>query len=162
MSRRKKQLAYVILGSIVLAPVIGLAILSLSSKKPTHLGVVDGRLAPCPDSPNCVSTQATDAQHRSEPITFDGDAEEAVKRLKAVIRTIPRMKIVTEKDAYVHAEATSLIFRFVDDAEFFVDRGAKVIHFRSASRAGRSDFGANRARMEQVRAAFQQRSGAEP
>jgi uncharacterized protein (DUF1499 family) len=78
-----------------------------------------------------------------------------MKRLKGAIATIPRMTIVTEAGDYLHAEATSRLFRFVDDVEFYVDRAAKVIHFRSASRVGRSDLGVNRARMEQIRAAFE-------
>src|SRR5262245_10068379 len=145
---------YVIV-AVALLPLVWVAILSATAKRPTNLGVVGGRLAACPDTPNCVSTQATDAVHRLEPIRFDGEAQEAFARLKAAIGSIPRMRIVTEGDDYLHAEATSRIFRFVDDVEFFVDRAAKVIHFRSASRVGRSDLGVNRARMEQIRTAFQ-------
>jgi uncharacterized protein (DUF1499 family) len=123
------------------------------AKKPSNLGVVSGRLAPCPNSPNCVSTQATDADHRMEAISFDDTPDQAIGRLKKVIGAMPRMKIVAETEDYIHAEATSHLFRFVDDVEFFVDRKAKVIHFRSASRVGHSDFGVHRARMEQIRAA---------
>jgi uncharacterized protein (DUF1499 family) len=136
---------------LVLSPVILLATLSFVAKKPANLGVVDGRLAPCPSSPNCVSTQATDADHRMEPMPFN---DQAMKRLKAIIAAMPRMKIVTETGDYIHAEATSRLFRFVDDVEFFVDQKAKTIDLRSASRVGHSDFGVNRARMEQIRAAL--------
>lgn len=152
MPRIPRRLIYLIVALVVLSPVILLAILSFMAKKPSNLGVVNGRLAPCPNSPNCVSTQANDADHRMEPIPFD---DQAIERLKTVIGAMPRMKVVTETDDYIHAEATSRLFRFVDDVEFFVDRAAKVIHFRSASRVGHSDFGVNRARMEQIRAAFQ-------
>jgi uncharacterized protein (DUF1499 family) len=145
---------YVLLALLVLSPVIVLALLSASAKKPTNLGVVDGRLAACPETPNCVSSQATDSLHQIEPFTFNGTAEDAMQRLKAAIGAIPRMSIVTEKDDYLHAEATSFMFRFVDDVEFFVDRSAQLIHCRSASRVGRSDIGVNRARLEQIRAAF--------
>lgn len=137
-----------------LLPLLWLAVLSATAKRPTNLGAMDGRLAACPDTPNCVSTQATDVRHHIEPIAFDGDARDALVRLEAAMGTIPRMRIVTEKEDYIHAEATSRIFRFVDDVECFLDRDTKVIHFRSASRVGRSDFGVNRARMEQIRAAF--------
>jgi uncharacterized protein (DUF1499 family) len=141
---------------VVIAPVVLLAVLSALGRRPENLGVVNGRLSPCPDSPNCVSTQAADAKLRGEPIPFDGPPEDAIRRLKAAIGTIPRMKVVTETGDYLHAEATSLLFRFVDDVEFFVDREAKVIHYRSASRAGRSDLSVNRARMERIREAFRQ------
>jgi uncharacterized protein (DUF1499 family) len=145
---------YLIAALVLLSPAIVLAILSALATPPKNLGVVDGRLAACPDSPNCVSTQARDSRHRIEPIMFEGSQQETMKRLKAAIGALPRMKTVTETRDYIHAEATSLVFRFVDDVEFLVDPDAKVIHFRSASRVGHSDLGANRARMEQIRQAF--------
>jgi uncharacterized protein (DUF1499 family) len=139
-----------IVAAVALSPVIILAILSMTARRPTNLGVKDGRLAECPRSDNCVSTQASDEKHRMEPIPFAGSREEAIARLKGVLAGLPRMKIITEQTDYLHVEATTRIFRFVDDVEFYVDERAKVIHFRSASRSGSKDFGVNRARMEKV------------
>ena len=124
------------------------------ASRPDGLGVKDGKLAACPSSPNCVSTQATDEQHKIEPIQFDGTSAEALDAIKGALATLPRMKVITQSDNYIHAEATSLIFRFVDDVEFYVDDKAKLIHFRSASRSGQNDLGANRRRMERFRSAF--------
>ena len=149
-------MVYLIVALIVLSPVIVLAILSAVATKPKNLGVVDGRLAACPNSPNCVSTQDADSRHKMEAIAFDTSPDNALRRLKAAIATIPRMNIVTQTEDYICKEATSPIFRFTDDVEFFLDRQAKVIHFRSASRIGYSDMGANRARMEKIRQAFKQ------
>jgi uncharacterized protein (DUF1499 family) len=151
----KKRIAIVTL-IVVLLPMAGLSIMSIFSRKPTNLGVTDGRLAPCPSSPNCVSTQATDEQHRMEPIPFDGSSEEAIQRLKTIIEAEPRAKTVTKRPDYLHAEFTSTLFRFVDDVEFLVDTGNGVIHFRSASRAGYSDLGVNRKRMNSIRSKFEQ------
>ena len=139
----------------VLLPVLGLAGLSAMAKRPENLGVRDGRLAECPRSPNCVCSQATDAGHAVEAIAFEGPADKAFARLKAVVAGLPRTRIVTSADSYLYAECTSGLFRFVDDLEFVVDRKAQVIHCRSASRVGYSDFGVNRRRIEQVRQAFQ-------
>jgi uncharacterized protein (DUF1499 family) len=150
----KKRMIYLVLLGILLAPVIVLAVFSALAKKPDNLGVTDGKLAPCPNNPNCVSTQAADDPHRIAPLTFDCAPDEAMKRLKAVIAALPRLHIITETEEYLYVEATSLIFRFVDDVEFLVDRKENLIHFRSASRVGRSDLGVNRARMEQVRKLF--------
>jgi uncharacterized protein (DUF1499 family) len=149
-------MVYLLVALVVLSPVIALAILSASARKPKTLGVVDGRLAACPNSPNCVSTQATDRQRQIEAIAFDGSPENAMRQLKAALAGIPRLKIVSETENYLHVEATSRIFRFTDDLEFLIDRQAKVIHFRSASRVSHSDLGANRARMEKIRQAFGQ------
>ena len=32
----------------------GLYVISFSGRVPTNIGVIDGKLAECPDSPNCV------------------------------------------------------------------------------------------------------------
>jgi uncharacterized protein (DUF1499 family) len=156
MPKIRKRMLYLIVALVVASPVLALAILSALATTPTNLGVVDGRLADCPDSPNCVSTQARDTQHEIQAITFDGSPDDAMKQLKAALATIPRLRIVSESENYLHAEATSAIFRFRDDVEFLIDPEAKVIHFRSASRVGKSDLGANRARMETIRTAFEQ------
>lgn len=139
---------------VVVVPILGFAILSATAKRPENLGVIEGRLQPCPASPNCVSSQADDAPHFIEPIAFVGSPEDALERLKIVLRQLPRVQLITEKADYIHAEATSLLFRYVDDVEFYVDRQAGVIHCRSASRVGRSDLGVNRARIEKIRAAL--------
>ena len=62
-----------------------------------------------------------------------------------------RATLTDEAESYLRYEFTSLIFRFVDDVEFFVDDVGEVIHFRSASRVGYSDLGANRRRMNQIK-----------
>ena len=108
-------------------------------------------LAPCPSSPNCVSTQALDEGHAITPIRYRKSRAEAKEALKEVIRSLPRAKLVEEGESYLHYEFTSLLLRFVDDVEFVFDDDAKTIHFRSASRIGYGDLGVNRARMEQVR-----------
>jgi len=69
--------------------------------------------------------------------------------------------VVTAADTYIHAEFTSAVFRFVDDVEFQIDPDTRLVHFRSASRVGRSDLGVNRERMEALRAAFERSAGAE-
>ena len=109
-------------------------------------------LAPCPASPNCVSTQAQDEGHSIAPFHYRKSRAEAKEALKEVIRSLPRTKLVQEDESFLHYEFTSLLLRFVDDVEFLFDDEAKAIHFRSASRTGYGDLGVNRARMEQVRA----------
>lgn len=113
------------------------------------------RLAPCPRTPNCVSTQAPEGSpKRMDPIPYTGPLDQARARMLQVLRGHPRTRIVQEEPGYLKAECRSRLFRFVDDVELLFDDGAKQIHFRSASRLGRKDFGVNRARMERIRAAF--------
>jgi uncharacterized protein (DUF1499 family) len=129
-----------------------LLLLACHGTRPASLGARDGRLAPCPASPNCVSSQAPDDEHRIAPFPFTGPARDAMLRLKDIVRSFPRTSVVTDAGAYLHVEFTSLIFRFVDDVEFVADDAAKVIHVRSTSRLGRSDLGENRQRVERIHA----------
>lgn len=137
---------------------------SLFSSPPASLGVVNGHLADCPPLPNCVCTQARDPAHQVEPLRFTDSPAEAMQRLKAILTDMPRTKIITSDDCYLRAECTSLVFRFVDDVEFLRDPATRTIHFRSASRVGKSDLGVNRRRMEAIRKKFDehQRKGNQP
>lgn len=143
----------------------GLAVAALlssgcsGSRPPANLGVVEGRLAPCPDSPNCVSSRADAESQRIPPLRYDGDPTQARARLLAVLNGSERARIVQSEDDYIHAEFRSAVFGFADDVEFqFGPPG--VIQIRSASRIGYYDFGANRERLETIRARFATASGA--
>ncbi len=125
-----------------------------SGMRPSNLGMHDGRLAPCPSSPNCVSTYASDKTHAIRSLTYAGTMDEAKEKLISVINSMPRTRIVINNGDYVDAEFTSLIWRFVDDVEFVFDDSSKTIQFRSASRLGYGDMGVNRKRMEMITRKF--------
>ena len=77
-------------------PIVGLAVLSATTKRPVFLGVRDGRLAPCLGSPNCVSTQGEDDKHCLAPIVCALSNEDALRCLKSVLASWPRVIIVSE------------------------------------------------------------------
>lgn len=114
-------------------------------------------LAPCPTSPNCVSSlePESDHEHYIAPFRFTGDPAAAWQRLKAAVLTEKRVTVVAEQANYLNAEMRSLLFRFTDDVEFSLHTGSGVIHVRSASRKGYSDFGVNRKRVERIRTVFE-------
>jgi uncharacterized protein (DUF1499 family) len=109
-------------------------------------------LAPCPSSPNCVSSLATDAEHHVEPLRIVGDPTHAIDDLRRIIEGMPRARIVAANSTGLHAEFRSRIFRFIDDVDLQLD--GHVVQIRSASRTGYSDFGVNRERVEAIRQAF--------
>jgi uncharacterized protein (DUF1499 family) len=125
-----------------------------SGKQPSNLGVTSGRLAPCPESPNCVSTQAVDTEHAIEPLPIRGTVQQSQDILLAVINAIPRTNVVIHEPDYVYVEFKTGIMMYTDDVEFWFDERAGVIHFRSASRLGYSDLGLNRRRMESIRGKY--------
>ena len=119
-----------------------------------NTGIDSGKLNDCPNSPNCVSSLAKDEGHSIPALQFTGSSEEAKTRILKIIDEMKRTKIVTSDDKYIHAEFTSMIFRFVDDIEFSfpeTEKNITTIQVRSASRTGRSDFGINRKRVEEFR-----------
>lgn len=131
----------------------------LASKPPANLGVRNGMLKPPgADAQNVVSSQATLHPHRPEhviaPLRISGDPAAAVEKLDRILRGMEGASVVVSEPHYLRAEFRSKWLRFVDDVEFFLDTNEGVIHMRSASRLGRRDFGVNRARLEEVRAAF--------
>jgi uncharacterized protein (DUF1499 family) len=113
-----------------------------------------GKLASCPDSPNCVSSQAVDARHAVAPLSFNGNPQHAWDALKTVVLKQKRTRITRVDEHYLQAECRSLVFRFVDELEFSLVTEEQLIHVRSAARTGYSDFGVNRRRVERIRREF--------
>ncbi|WP_300673191.1 DUF1499 domain-containing protein [Desulfoluna sp.] len=136
---------------VLLALCVFLGCSSGLSKRPRNLGVTDGALAPCPQSPNCVSTRAEDEKHRVAPLSFSGSPADTMDRIVSLLMETPRVTLVTRTDHYLHAEVRSALFRFVDDVEVLIDEVEGTLHFRSASRSGYSDFGVNRKRIERLK-----------
>lgn len=143
--------------------VVGTAIFFLArwgagrAAAPNNLGVKDGRLAPCPASPNCVSTTAVDAEHGIAAIAYTGETAVAHDAILALLQSDPQFTIITDTPTYIHAEARTAVMQFIDDVEFYFDDTESLIHFRSASRLGYGDGGTNRKRMEEIRQMYDNR-----
>lgn len=120
---------------------------------PVNSGLSEGRLKPCPDSPNCVSSQAATASQQVEALRYTGDASQAQSRLLATLNGMERVRIQQADPTYIHAEFSSALWGFVDDVEFQFEPSG-VIQARSASRTGYYDFGVNRKRIEAIRVRF--------
>ena len=109
------------------------------------------RLKPCPPKPNCVcSRHDASPRHRVEPFAVSGDPAQAISRLKSLLEGLPRTRIVTATDDYLHAVCRTRL-GFPDDVECLLSPEENVIHVRSASRVGYSDWGVNRRRVEGLR-----------
>lgn len=119
-----------------------------AGEPPQNIGIINDRLTPCPESPNCVSSYATDETHRIEPLAA------SLADIERVLVGIDAANIVEAADGYLYAEFTSRIMGYVDDVEFQADPASGLTHVRSASRLGYGDLGANRKRIEAIRAAL--------
>ncbi|MEM7703153.1 MAG: DUF1499 domain-containing protein [Pseudomonadota bacterium] len=129
--------------AVVAIGAIGFFLLGLSSQSGSAPGLADGRLAPCPGSPNCVSSEeGTPAEKKVDPLTASSWA--------AIPATIGAMggTVTQQSEDYIAAEFKSALFGFVDDVEF--RNAGDAVQVRSASRVGYSDAGVNAARVQEL------------
>jgi uncharacterized protein (DUF1499 family) len=137
----------------ILLSILSLAVaISCAGAVPDALGVQPtGGLAPCPDSPNCVSSLDERADHNVEPLQLEADVATNWQRLREVVEALPGTVVVTQDDHYLHAESTSSLMRYVDDLELLLDSETGRVDVRSASRVGYGDMGVNAARVQELR-----------
>ena len=118
---------------------------SCAGEPPQNIGVRDGRLTACPESPNCVSSYESSKGHSIAAL----DAN--LTQIQQILLTIDGANIVEQSSNYLYAEFTSSLMGYVDDVEFLYDAASNATQVRSASRIGYSDMGANRKRVEAIR-----------
>lgn len=141
-----------LLWRILLMGVVSWLLAACSGTPPNDLGVHGGRLADCPASPNCVSSQLDDRRHHIEPLVFADAPEQAFARLENLLAERSDTTIIARRPGYLRIEFRTTLF--VDDGEFLLDEQHRVIDVRSASRLGYFDLGKNRNRIEQIRREF--------
>ena len=122
------------------APV--LMLFHLVGPVPSDLGVHDGALSSCTTPAHCA--RQTWPSH-SPDTDFSA--------LAAYVTDMPRTEVVEQTDRYIHAEASSALFGFVDDLELLLDvNNNSSIQARSVSRLGDSDLGVNANRLGELKA----------
>jgi len=111
---------------------------------PADLGLSNGALRPCTTTAHCASQTWTSTNPTAD-----------LNSLLSLVMNSPRTVVVEQNDAYLHAEASSALFGFVDDLELFADNDKGQIQARSESRLGDSDLGVNSARLAALRSALE-------
>lgn len=156
-----KVLLYLLI-AVALALLIAAQTGRLAGQAPSDLGLKDGRLKPPSKTRNSVSSQAglypdhpQSVNAAIEPLPLkNGDASASMTALAAALQPIPGMTLVEQQPDYLYVQAQTRWLKFVDDVEFWVNPARGVIEVRSASRIGKDDLGANRKRVEAIRAAY--------
>ena len=137
--------------------VLAMTLLSCAGKRPSDIGVANGRLAPCPSSPNCVSSEADDRIHGIPAFNLATEPDRAWSGARKAVLALPRTVLVVDEPGYLHAECRSALMGFVDDLELHLRPAESSIAVRSASRLGYGDMGVNRRRVEGLRATLHER-----
>lgn len=143
----------ILLISLLVAAIV---YINVNNGTPEELGVIDGQLILCPESPNCVSSQSdiSDKQHFIKAINYQVSRPNMQLTLEKYLLSTSKYRIVKSELGYLHTEVESDLIGFIDDVEFYLPKDEKLIHIRSASRVGFSDFDVNRNRVRQISAAL--------
>ena len=149
-----------VIGVVAVAVLVAIVLAGLSaySRKAPEVRSSDARLAPCPGTPNCVSSEAGEGEAAIEPIALNGPARPGWERLTALVREMGG-RVIQEDPGYLWASFQTPLFRFIDDLELRLDERNGVVQVRSASRVGYSDRGVNRRRVEELRQRFEAAGG---
>ncbi|MCH2234468.1 MAG: DUF1499 domain-containing protein [Crocinitomicaceae bacterium] len=107
-------------------------------------------LKPCPGSPNCVQTYSEKKRKNMDPLPFYYNDVESKMKLMEYLSELDGVRLIEESEFYLHYEFDTKRGNYTDDVEFFFDNSCECIHFRSASRIGWGDFGANKRRMKRI------------
>ena len=125
-----------------------------NTRVPEYVGVHNGQFASLPKSPNAVSSQTEDATRRVEPVPMLSSFEITQVALTNTLQEMGKNKIIKVEGPYLHAVFTSSQMGYNDDVELWIDEQAGMVHYRSQSRVGYSDMGANRTRYDHFRSIY--------
>ena len=109
-----------------------------SHEVPAGVGLVEGQLRPCPETPNCFATSVVVKNQEG------GDIIDWVSVVEA-----NGGQLINTRNRYWHFTFKTGLFGYVDDLEV-LQVSANEFKFRSASRVGYSDLGANQKRVSKI------------
>ena len=119
------------------------------------INLQQGQLLHCPTTPNCINSEhPSDKEHYTAPIELTNNSN-PIMHCHSVI-TAMGGQIQYEDAHYLAAVFSSSLFGFVDDFEIRLDEKSHMLHVRSASRVGRSDFGINSKRVRTFKRMFRE------
>jgi len=109
------------------------------------------QLGDCSSKPNCQGSQSSRKSQTVDALPLTQDASLALPTINTAMSEFGAT-IVSTQDNYLHATFKTPLMGYIDDVEFLVDAANNAVHIRSASRLGHSDLGANKKRIDKIRA----------
>lgn len=133
---------------VTLAVLFAVSLVVQNMKTPTHLGHLDGKLAPMPSKPNAVSSQSAQDDKKVAALPYKGTTIETLAAITEVLAKMSNNEVQVQESNYIYTIFTTPKMHYHDDVEVLLDDSSQLVHFRSQSRAGYSDMGLNRKRYE--------------
>lgn len=145
---------------IALIALAFIVIYTQNARVPT-LGHDGGQLKPLNKDPNGVSTQTDDPAKRVQPWPFKSDRSSTMQAVRKAVELYGNVEVQTQQDDYLYVVFVTKLMRYRDDAEFYLDDKTQQVHFRSKSRAGKSDLGLNAKRFARLTELYQHANAAQ-
>ena len=149
------KIALIVIGALALAAA---CLIFVQNNRVPELGVTAGLFKPLSSKPNGVSSQATEPTKKVMPLPYKSDAQTTMAALHKAIDLYTddngSAEIISQQEHYLYVVFTTPLMHYHDDVEFYLDDLSRVVHFRSASRAGFSDMGLNAKRYQQLAALY--------
>ena len=117
----------------------------------------DAVLPPCGMLPNCVNSASGTGGSAIAPLQATTEQWQALKRWLAAQ---DNWTITEDSPDFLQAVVKTPLMQFRDDVQLVFNRQDDDIQVRSSSRLGISDMGANRRRIESLRAHLASEAGA--
>lgn len=110
------------------------------------IGLENAMLKKCPEKPNCINSfYPEDKEHYIAPLELALD----INQIESKLNAYPEFQLIKKDQKYMYYINESKIFGFIDDIEIYLTNSK--VYFRSASRVGYSDLGANLKRIEKIK-----------
>lgn len=115
---------------------------------------LENGLPDCPNTPNCVSSKASDEEKRIDPIIFENSKVENFISISTILKK-EGGTIVEESNNWIHATFKSGFFGFIDDVLIYSEKlPTSQLEVYSRSRTGKSDLGVNKKRVIHLKNSF--------
>ncbi len=102
----------------------------------------------CGDKPNCVSSLETRDDYKIASLkNLTGSWPEIKVKIETIMKTMGTAQLNSESDNFCHFVVTTKLMRYKDDVYFWWSPENKELNFKSESRTGYWDLGANRKRL---------------
>gem|GEM_PF-297911 len=163
---RYSLLMQILIGIAIAVPIIVLIpfILKWTGGGPKGLGFGPGGLNPCAQSPNCICSEDDREAFHAKRIELNQPADP--QALSQSLLRLPYTQLIQvvqgpaddsqygkipEGKFLIHWEFRTPWIGYIDDVQIAGTLGERTVQIRSASRAGYSDLGVNRKRVEVIR-----------
>ena len=144
----KLKTTLLLLAGITLVWIVLLIVFGFVSRSGKPPGLVDNKLAPCPDSPNCICTEyQPETKYFASPLQISMDNSAVMDEVQSVIVDMGG-EITGRDQLYLTVAFRSRLFGLVDDFEIRWVPKSGLLHIRSGSRIGYGDLGVNRKRVD--------------